>query len=210
MNSTWELRLLSSELRASGERRISGHAAVFNSETIIGGAFREVIRPGAFTRALREKQDVRLLVNHDSNQILARTKSGTLALKEDSVGLAVSADLPDTQLGRDTWTLVKRGDLSGMSFAFIPKKENWPEDDLREILDCDLFDCSIVAWPAYPSTDVQANSALVGAEARNAKSIGFYHPGTSRRRSAQTSVPSAPAVSERDRLALRLRLLKLT
>ena len=59
---------------------VRGHAAVFNKESEpIAGVFREVVAPGAFTRALKEKQDVRALFNHDHSRVLARTKSGTLA-----------------------------------------------------------------------------------------------------------------------------------
>src|SRR5947209_7541891 len=81
---------------------LEGYAAVFNSDYEVrfdNYVFREVIKPGAFTRALKEKQDVRALVNHDDNQVLGRTKSGTLELSQDSTGLKYSiADLPDTTI----------------------------------------------------------------------------------------------------------------
>lgn len=147
------------EVRAAGEgRKLQGYAALYNSETKIPGLGREVIRPGAFTRALREGQDVRLLVNHEPSQILARTRNGTLRLREDERGLAFEADLPDTQLARDVLELVRRGDLSQMSFAFRVKRDNWSPDGLRELLDVDLFDVSVVTYPAYEETTVTARS----------------------------------------------------
>src|SRR6476660_7289253 len=77
---------------------ISGYAAVFNSETTIGGGFfgfREIIAPGAFTEAI-PRDDVRALFNHDPNMLLGRTVSGTLTLSQDKRGLKYSVDLPDT------------------------------------------------------------------------------------------------------------------
>jgi len=102
-----EIRFLSSqpvELRA-GENGspgiLEGYAAVYDSVTDIGGYFREVIRPGAFTRAIRDNQDVRALWNHDTGTILGRRSAGTLSVSEDERGLQFSLQLPDTTAGRD-------------------------------------------------------------------------------------------------------------
>jgi HK97 family phage prohead protease len=123
--------------------------------------FIEQIKAGAFARALREKQDVRALVDHDSKLILGRTTAGTLQLKEDAVGLAYTVQLPDTQAGRDIWTSVKRGDVSQSSFAFIAKVDQWDysgDKVKRTILDVDLYDVSPVTYPAYEQTAVSARS----------------------------------------------------
>lgn len=159
---------LTIESRADGDNqpiKIRGYAAIFDSETTIAGLFREVIRKGAFTRAINEKQDVRALVDHDPSKILGRTKSGTLILREDSKGLYVEIDPPETQIGIDTVASIKRGDIDQMSFGFIPKKTSWIEEadnpikDLREILDVELFDVSVVTYPAYEDTEVSIRSA---------------------------------------------------
>lgn len=151
----------------SGPGTFVGHAAVFDTRTAIGSppnwGFWEEIDPGAFNRALGEKQDVRLLVDHDPSKLLARTASGTLTLSTDRTGLVTEADLPDTTHGRDARVLIDRGDLSQMSFGFIPKKEEWSEVDggeLVRVLDLDLFDVSVVTFPAYPSTDATVRSAV--------------------------------------------------
>lgn len=152
------------ELRADVDgRMIEGYAAVFNEETDIGGMFREVIRPGAFARAIEERQDVRALWNHDPNFVLGRTKAGTLKLEEDKRGLWISIEPPDTQFARDHMQSIARGDVDQMSFAFIATDETWTErkgePSLREIKDVDLFDVSSVTYPAYEGTQVGLRSA---------------------------------------------------
>ena len=96
--------------------KIRGYAAVFNqlSERDLG--FRERIMPGAFKSL--SGNDVRALVNHDPSQIIGRTKSGTLTMREDDHGLLVEISPPNTTLGRDAVESIKRGDLDQMSFAF--------------------------------------------------------------------------------------------
>lgn len=152
------------ELREDGEGRtfrVTGHAAVFNQETNIAGAFREVIRPGAFTRAIGES-DVPFLIEHDDLP-LARNTSGTLRLSQDEIGLRIETELDGTD--PDVQRVVpkmRRGDLSKMSFAFRAKSEEWEDLDsempLRILTDLDLFDVSIVTNPAYSGTDIALRS----------------------------------------------------
>ena len=149
------------EIRADNEGiRVSGYAAVFGEETNIGGMFREVIAPGAFTDAIG-RDDVVFLINHDGLP-LARTRSGTLTLTQDDVGLRVETmldgDDPDVKsiVGK-----MKRGDLDKMSFAFIPEVQTWDETGdipLRTIKRAALFDVSIVTQPAYDGTSIGLRS----------------------------------------------------
>jgi len=152
------------ELRTKDDGKIAGYASVFNEETTIGGMFREVIKPGAFTRAIKEKDDVRALWNHDPNYVLGRTKSGTLLLKEDERGLWIEVDPPNTQFAADLMESIRRGDVDSMSFAFTADDETWHErkdDDLalREINSTTLYDISAVTYPAYSGTSVGLRSA---------------------------------------------------
>ena len=143
-----------------GAPKITGYAAVFNEETDLG-YFREVIRPGAFKRSISEGADVRALVEHDPARIIGRTKAGTLSLREDEKGLLVEIEPPDTTVGTDVVKSLKRGDLDKMSFGFFIKGEEMKKVDgqwLREINDVDLFDVSVVAFPAYEGTSVEARS----------------------------------------------------
>lgn len=153
------------EVRAEGEsQKIVGHAAVFNRlSDPIRGRFKERISPGAFARAISEQQDVRALVNHDPSLVLGRTKAGTLRMSEDSTGLLVEIDPPDTSYSRDLMESIRRGDIDQMSFGFTVVEETWTRGkdgdlDIRELRDVDLFDVSPVTYPAYPDTDVAVRS----------------------------------------------------
>lgn len=142
---------------------IEGHAAVFNQKSHDMG-FREIIMPGAFTEAIKT-DDVKFLLNHRGLPI-ARTKSGTLRLSEDSQGLAFRAQLEPTD--PDVQRLlpkVKRGDLNEMSFAFgvadRSTDERWYRENgemFRALIKVRLSDISAVSFPAYPSTDLSARS----------------------------------------------------
>jgi len=158
-----ERRTYGVELRAGDAEAgttITGYAAVFNSRSEDLG-FREMLMPGAFDRALAEGHDVRALWNHNADLVLGRTKSGTLRLSVDERGLKIENDLPDTQAGRDAMTLIKRGDVDQMSFAFRVITDEWRTVDgeqLREIRDLELMDVSPVAYPAYAQTVVSARA----------------------------------------------------
>ena len=177
-----ETRLLAGlkvETRAGGESgapMISGYAAVFDTETVIGGkdwGFREKIAKGAFTEALKSS-DVRALFNHDGEYVLGRTKSGTLRLTEDDRGLKVEIDPPDTQDARDLITKMQRGDIDQMSFAFTMEGgiQTWDETGdmpLRIIEKVgELLDVSVVTFPAYPETEAAARSLAATRKASKA------------------------------------------
>ena len=105
---------------------------------------------------------MRLLINHEGLP-LARTKNGTLLLTEDEVGLRFEAELPDTTEARDLWTLVQRGDVDQMSFAFRVIRQKWNQDRTeRTLTEVSLADgdVSVVTYPAYPTTSVEAREHL--------------------------------------------------
>jgi len=152
------------ELRVTDDEqpRLAGYAARYNSFTDLGW-FKERIKPGAFDEALKNS-DVRCLKNHDPNLILGRTKNNTLRLESNSVGLRFDNDIPDTTTGKDTLAEVKRGDISGCSFAFTVAEDDWKyyDDDRpseRTIVRIgQLYDVGPVTYPAYPDTSVAARS----------------------------------------------------
>lgn len=114
----------------------------------------ERIMPGAFDRALKE-DDVRALFNHDANRVLGRTGSGTCKLTVDATGLRYEITPPNTPTGDEVAELLRRGDVSGSSFAFIPRRStNRSESGLNviEVRDVQLFDVGPVVFPAYDGT----------------------------------------------------------
>lgn len=160
------------EVRTDEEGKIkglSGYAAKFNEESVPlrdwwGDTFVEVISPGAFKNSL-ESNTVKALYNHNSDYVLGSTKSGTLRLEEDSIGLKFDLDLPDTQIANDLYEGVKRGDIDGVSFGFRVKDDKWTEvklDDgwktIRTLREIDLIEISPTPFPAYEQTEVDCRS----------------------------------------------------
>ena len=165
------------EIRETQEgMRFSGYAAVFNSpsEPL---PFREKIAPGAFRRALDSRNDIKLLWNHDTSEVLASSRAKTLVLRETDRGLYTEALLPNTSRGRDTAELIRRGDVDSMSFGFsVPSGgDEWSADGTeRTLKSVRLHEVSIVAFPAYSGTagltsvrglDAVATRAEVDADA---------------------------------------------
>jgi HK97 family phage prohead protease len=163
-----ERRTLTTEINfraaAEGSRSpgtLIGYAAVFNKYSVDLGEWRELIMPGAFRDCLG-RDDVRALVNHDENQLLGRSRSGTMMLEEDPMGLMMSVELPDTTAGRDVAEMVRRGDLSGCSFSFTTEDAEWDFTGpvairtLKRVKQ--LFDVGPVTYPAYDDTGVAVRS----------------------------------------------------
>lgn len=158
----------------------TGAAVVFNSWSeelwTPMGVFRERILPGAFTRVLAASPDVRLLINHDSNLVLARTRSGTLELTEEANALRVWARVAPTSYAKDLRMSMSRSDIDQMSFAFAMDLEKgaedrWYEDEdsgeiRRDVVSVsDLYDVSPVTYPAYPDTSAVMREVRAAADA---------------------------------------------
>lgn len=186
-----------------GARTLSGYAVVYNSPTEIGW-FNEVIAPGAFSDQLGN--DIRALVDHDYGRVIGRTKSGTLRLSDDSKGLSVEIDVPNTSDGNDIWELVGRRDISGMSFAFLPTKETWDETvdpPLRTILKAEIFEVSCVACPAYPDTEIGRRSL---EEWRDANPATTPEPAPDTNIEDSAAAPKTRAAHTKARLSIGLDL----
>ena len=153
----------SDQIRQAGEgKAISGLAAPYNQPADIG-EFVETIRPGAFSRTLREQPDVLLLHSHNYAAVLGRT-GVNLRLFETQRGLEFAADDLVTQLAFDALRDIRRQIIRGVSFGFIVVADDWTTDSngklQREIFDLDLDEVSIVSRPAYRQTYVQAGSQV--------------------------------------------------
>jgi uncharacterized protein len=132
----------------------SGYAAVFNSDSQ-PLPFTERIAPGAFRGSLRNRNDIKLLWNHETGQPLASTRAGNLRLTEDDRGLYVEATLPQTSVGRDASVLIRDGIVDSMSFGFTVARggDEWSADgSTRTLTKISLHEVSIVSFPAYTAT----------------------------------------------------------
>jgi HK97 family phage prohead protease len=151
-----ERRFITQEFRVSGdgeEPKIGGYAAVFNSASEDLG-WTEMIDPNAFDSVMSKSPDCRCLFNHDPNLILGRTTANTLTLSVDARGLAYTCIPPDTSLARDLMVSMRRRDITGSSFGFIAKRDDWrvnPDGSVtRTILEFEeLLDVSPVTYPAF-------------------------------------------------------------
>ena len=157
-NNNMEKRIFNIETRVDstedGRDLVVGHASVYDSRSNNLGGFYEFIERGAFNEELISNCDVRALINHDPNLILARNTSGTLNLTADERGLKYEFEMPETSYGKDLAISMKRGDITQSSFAFTVAEDDWSTDDegnnIRTIKKIDrLYDVSPVTYPAY-------------------------------------------------------------
>ena len=141
---------------------IEGYFAVFNSETELWRGAYEVIAPEAFDETL--SNDIRALINHDTSSVLGRNKAGTLSLRTDSRGLWGTVKInPEDPEAMALYARVKRGDVDQCSFGFnvLEEETEWREDDTVKwtITKADLHEVSVVTFPAYGDTSIQARHA---------------------------------------------------
>ena len=138
---------------------IEGYFAVFNSDYEIWPGAVEQVAPGAFLNSLGG--DIRALADHDTRIVLGRTAAGTLTLREDDHGLYGVIKLnPEDQEAMNLYARVKRGDVTQCSFGFdIVAEESIynPDGSCKWIIrDVVLYEVSVVTFPAYSETSVQA------------------------------------------------------
>lgn len=138
---------------------IDGYFSVFNSDYEIYPGCTESVAPGAFSNTLGG--DIKALCDHDTRLVLGRNKAGTLELREDSHGLWGRITInPNDSDAVNLYERVKRGDVDQCSFGFDIREE---EADFRDdgsvhftIRDVELFEVSVVTFPAYAETSVSA------------------------------------------------------
>lgn len=165
-----EQRSYSFEVRAEETERghiITGRPIVYNSRTDLGW-FDEIIMPGALDNA--DLTDVRFLVNHDTSKIpLARSRRNNgnstmlLTVDLDGMGIRVDLDTENNSEARALYSAVERGDISGMSFLFGIRGQDWENLDsdhpTRKITDIStVVEVSAVTFPAYDATEIDARS----------------------------------------------------
>lgn len=156
---------------------ITGRPVVYNSRTDLGW-FDEIIEPGALNNT--DLTDVRFLVNHDTSKIpLARSRRNNgnstmqLTTDNDGLGIRVTLDTENNSEARALYSAVQRGDISGMSFMFGIRDEEWEDLDsdhpIRHIKDIStIVEVSAVTFPAYGTTEINARSKEALDNARSA------------------------------------------
>ena len=192
------LKLARVKLRAGGEgehpKAIEGYAAVYyregepETEYQIWSDFIERLMPGCFDSALERGDDARALFDHESSKLLGRVSSGTCELRADDVGLWFSVPYdPDDPDHVTVAAKIRRGDLSGCSFAMGAISADWSEQpmesdpdrivSIRNITDIgQLWDVGPVTYPAYEATEVGVRTAVENqAELLEARSILKAH-----------------------------------
>jgi len=202
--------LTGASIRAKGKAEgddtpmIEGHGALFNEETVIGMWFRERILPGAFKDSLAN-DDIRVFYNHDPNFILGRTSAGTATIEEDKKGLRYEVTPPAARA--DVVESIKRGDITGSSFAFTVESDDDEEWDysetkkgmlpLRTIKRAKLYETGPVAFPAYENTTVSA------------RAVSRVEAAKQEREAADAAQAAAAAVADTAQLEVLLQELDL-
>lgn len=162
-----EVRRQSFEMRSNDDGTVSlvGYALTWDTWYDVAGGppfgWSETIARGAVSKSLAERDDVRFLLNHDGLP-LARTKSGTMTLTADDIGLLVEVPSLDTRsaTAMDLVSAIQRGDVDQMSWAFVATRQEWNDDYTeRRILEARMFDVSAVTFPANEATIIGARSA---------------------------------------------------
>ena len=153
------------ETREDGQEVVVGYGSIWNSRSQNLGGFYEYISPDAISQETIDKSDVRALINHDPNLVLARSTAGNLSLSVDEKGLRYEFSIPETSYGKDLAINMKNGNINQSSFAFTVGSDEWSTDeegnDIRTITSIEkLYDVSPVTYPAYS----QAESDLVVAQ----------------------------------------------
>lgn len=145
------------EIRKEGGKRFVEGVLRYKVLSEDLGGFREQIAPSVFTRTLNAGSDVKMLWNHNDDEILGSTKAGTLVLESRADGLHFSCLIPETASNR--FETIQRGDVDGVSFGFIPEAETWDHNTTpptRTLTAARLIEISPTPFPAYPAFSTQA------------------------------------------------------
>ena len=179
-NKPLEQRSYNFEVRAEETEAgniITGRPIVYNSRTDLGW-FDEIIESGALNNT--DLTDVRFLVNHDTSKIpLARSRRNNgnstmqLTVDNDGMGIRVTLDTENNTEARSLYSAVQRGDISGMSFMFGIRDEEWDDLDsdhpTRHVKDIStVVEVSAATFPAYDATEINARSKAALDNARSA------------------------------------------
>lgn len=144
-----------------GKKFLSGYFIRFNEETQLYRGQFETVAPEAIPDDIAD-QDIRALFDHDTGKVLGRTSAGTMTLRKDDKGLFGTVEINDDDPeALSIYAKVKRGDVSQASFGFYIRDQKVEKRDdgwHNTLTDVDLFEVSVVAFPAYETTEIGARS----------------------------------------------------
>lgn len=159
-----EFRIKDINVTLEGENSIGGYINVTERESEMlysknrGKWFKEVVKKGAFSKALAENRSIPLLFEHDFGKELANTSTGTLELREDNIGLRFDAVITDEKVYND----IKNGKINSCSFGFHAKDQEFIDVNTRlekrYLKEIELVECSLVRNPAYVGSLVESRA----------------------------------------------------
>lgn len=137
---------------------VEGYVSVFG----VVDAYGDVIEPGAFKASLAKHSESgtapAMLWQHNPDWPIGVWTS----MEEDDHGLKMSGNLADTALGRDTSSLLRMKAITGASIGYVPKVwEIDKESGLRNLKEIDLWEASLVTFPANEEARVEARAAEI-------------------------------------------------
>jgi len=150
LDATFEVKAV------SDDGSFSGYGSVFG----VIDSYNERVMPGAFTRSIEQKgaNGVALLWQHRSDSPIGVYTE----MREDTKGLYVEGKLAlGTEKGREAYELMKMGWKAGMSIGFMPSESEKAEDGVREVRELDLWEVSIVTFPANAASMVEQVRAKI-------------------------------------------------
>lgn len=147
------------------KKYLEGYFIRFNERTELQEGIYETIAPTAVERSL-ENEDIVCLFNHNDEKVLGRVSNKTLTLTADEQGLYGRVEVNENDKeALDVYARVARGDINACSFGFFPKAEEHRklEDGSIEFIvrDADIKEVSIVTFPAYPTTQIEARKEQI-------------------------------------------------
>lgn len=141
---------------------IEGYITKFNTKSQFMGFF-EQVAPNAFDKTLADGHNIFAMYNHNDDKILGSTKTGSLVLEVDNIGLKFSLTInPNISYAKDVYELVKNGEVEGCSFGFCCCCDDWSiqsdNTDMRTLMEVELFEVTITPFPAYMDSEANTRS----------------------------------------------------
>jgi HK97 family phage prohead protease len=150
-------------------KMISGYVVKYNELSHVmrdywGDQFVEEVASGAFDETLKMDEQ-KGLYDHMTSIVIGNTRTGTLVLESDSIGLKFDLELPNSEWGNYIYEGVKRGDIDGVSFGFGQVTDKWSKTEMegveiykRTLLKVKLYEISPTPFAAYPSSQINCRS----------------------------------------------------